>query len=110
MTNDLKWVATIATSAIDDEGVARSKAGPFRVALYRVEDQYFATAELCTHGEVSLADGYLEDGVIECPFHQGLFDVRTGAAVGPPCTVPLRTFPTRVVDGVIEVGLDSGEG
>jgi 3-phenylpropionate/trans-cinnamate dioxygenase ferredoxin component len=39
------------------------------------------------------------DCIVECPFHQGRFDVRTGAAMGAPVIVPLQTFPVQVVDG-----------
>lgn len=99
----MPWISTVATSQLDGEGLASAQAGKLWVALYKVEDDFFATSVLCTHGQASLADGYLEDYLIECPLHQGTFDVRTGAAIGSPCTVPVRTFPVRVVNGVIEV-------
>jgi nitrite reductase/ring-hydroxylating ferredoxin subunit len=41
--------------------------------------------------------------VIECPFHQGQFDIRTGEAVAAPCYEPIRTYPVRLADGILEV-------
>jgi naphthalene 1,2-dioxygenase system ferredoxin subunit len=99
----MPWIPTISTSAIDEEGLASAQAGKVWVALYRVEDEYYATAVVCSHGQASLADGYLEDYLIECPLHQGTFDVRTGEAVGAPCTVPVRSFPVKVEDNIIHV-------
>lgn len=105
----MPWIETISTDTLEGEGVTSAQAGKLWVALYQVDDEYFATSVLCTHGQASLADGYLEDFLIECPLHQGTFDVRTGAAVGAPCTVPVRSFPVRVDDGVIHVEVHDDE-
>lgn len=99
----MPWIQTIPTSTIGEEGLASAKAGDIWVAIYRVEKEYFATAILCSHGQASLADGYLEDFSIECPLHQGTFDVRTGEPTAAPCTVPVRAYPVKIEDGMILV-------
>lgn len=71
------------------------------LAVYCVEATYFVTDNLCTHGEAVLTEGCQEGTTIECPFHLGTFDVRTGEATGFPCTVPLKTYPVTVIDGWI---------
>jgi naphthalene 1,2-dioxygenase system ferredoxin subunit len=76
------------------------------VALYNVDGQIYATDDNCTHGRASLAEGYLEGDEIECPLHQGVFNVRTGKAVGRPCVVALKTYPVEVEDGLIYVNVD----
>jgi len=50
--------------------------------------------------------GYFDGDVIECPVHQGRFDVRTGRVLGAPASTPLRTYAVKVVDGdvYVEVG------
>ena len=85
------------------------QAGKLAVALYRAEDEYYASELVCTHGQASLADGYLEDFLIECPLHQGTFDIRTGEPVGAPCTIPVRTFPVKIENGVIHVEVGEDE-
>ena len=73
-----------------------------RVAVYLVEGQAFATEDLCTHGQSSLAeDGCLDGHIVECGMHLGTFDVRTGEAVGPPCIKALRTYPVEIRDGQV---------
>lgn len=62
------------------------------LAVYHYESAYYATDDLCTHGDASLAEGEIEDGTILCPFHMGSFDIRTGEAVASPCYIPLKTY------------------
>jgi 3-phenylpropionate/trans-cinnamate dioxygenase ferredoxin subunit len=69
-------------------------------ALYRLEEGEFALTDgLCTHTDAELSEGYLDGCVIECPKHNGRFDVRTGEAVRRPATRALRTYPVDVIDG-----------
>ena len=77
-----------------------------RGRVHRVTDEMerdLAAANRCTHGDALLCDGFLEGHEIECPHHQGRFDVRTGAATAAPAEVALATWPARVVDGRIEL-------
>jgi naphthalene 1,2-dioxygenase ferredoxin component len=105
----MPWIATVSPDEIDPEGAASAHAGTVRVALYKAGGEYFATSLMCTHGQASLADGYLDGHLIECPLHQGLFDIRSGEAVGPPCYEPLKTYPVRLVGGVLEVEVSDAE-
>ncbi len=73
------------------------------IAMVRDGDEVFALRDLCTHGAARLSDGYVENGCIECPLHQGLFALRTGAAMCAPLTEPVRTFPVRVVAERVQV-------
>lgn len=77
---------------------------PADIAIYRVDGEFFATADLCTHEDWSLGeDGDLEDHKIVCCLHQASFDVRTGEVIDFPATEPLRTYPVRVADGEVWV-------
>jgi nitrite reductase/ring-hydroxylating ferredoxin subunit len=62
------------------------------LAVYRLDGEFFATDDVCTHGAASLADGFVEDGQVECPYHAGRFDIRTGQPTGHPCTVALQVY------------------
>ncbi|MBI5263428.1 MAG: non-heme iron oxygenase ferredoxin subunit [Bradyrhizobium sp.] len=74
------------------------------LALFHIDAGVFATEDTCTHGIASLSEGSLDGEVIECPFHGGAFNVRTGCAEAEPCAVPLRTFEVILRDGTIYVG------
>jgi naphthalene 1,2-dioxygenase system ferredoxin subunit len=76
------------------------------IALFSVDGEVFATDNGCTHGNAKLCDGFVEGHEIECPFHQGRFDLRTGAATLAPCTQPIKVWPVKVEGG--RIWLDIG--
>jgi len=77
-------------------------------AIYRTEDDsFFATDGLCTHEAVPLADGLLDGFIIECPRHNGLFDIRTGEALRAPACEKLNTHRLTIEDDQIFVHLPS---
>jgi nitrite reductase/ring-hydroxylating ferredoxin subunit len=83
----------------------RVEADGLILAVYNVAGEFYVTDDQCTHGPGSLSEGYLEGDVIECNFHNGQFNVRTGEVVAPPCMVPIKTYRTVVENGrvLIEV-------
>lgn len=64
-----------------------------------------AVHNVCSHAYAKLDEGRLRGIRVICPLHGASFDVRTGAVLGAPATVPLASYPVRVVDGRIEVQL-----
>lgn len=66
------------------------------IVLYRVEGEFFATDDVCTHDGGPLSDGELEDHTIACPRHGAKFDIRTGAALTMPARVPTGTHEIKV--------------
>ena len=73
-----------------------------RLALYNIDGEVHATDDTCTHGAASLSeDGHVEGPLVECGWHNGSFDIRTGVACGMPCTEGLRSWPVRIVDGQV---------
>ena len=84
-------------------GTRKVEAGGLTVAVYKVEGSIYVTDDHCTHGPGSLSEGVLDGHEIECDFHQGCFDIRTGAVTAPPCVVPIKTYPVVVEDGRVTV-------
>lgn len=99
----VRWLRAGHTEDFGDEDVFGAEIQGTLVAVYRVGSEFFATQDLCTHGQARLSEGFLDDGLIECPLHQGLFNVKTGAPEGPPCTEPLRIYETKIEDGEIYI-------
>ena len=73
------------------------------VALYHLEEGFYATAAICTHEYAQLTLGELEGRRVTCPLHGARFDVVTGRVVTPPAFKPLKSYPTRVRQGRVEV-------
>jgi anthranilate 1,2-dioxygenase ferredoxin subunit len=87
-----------ATGDVDWNGALKVEAGDLTLAVFNVEGTFYVTDDACTHGPGSLSEGYLDGHVIECDFHNGAFDLRTGAVVTPPCMIPVRTYRV-IVEG-----------
>ena len=96
--------AADAASIPEGDAIVAQLAGR-EIAIFRVGNEFFATDNRCTHAAAPLADGYLEGEIIECPLHQGLFNVRTGEVLCTPPVRALRTYAVRVVAGQLEVCL-----
>lgn len=100
-----QWIKACMSNDIPDEDVIRFDYEGKTFAIYRKDDEFFATDGLCTHESVHLADGLVMDYTIECPKHNGRFDYRTGAARGAPVCINLKIYKTRVENGDVFIEL-----
>ncbi len=73
------------------------------LAVYRWKDGFYCTDDLCSHGEASLSEGYVENGQIFCPFHMGSFCISTGEPRAAPCSVPIRAYAVMEQDGELRI-------
>lgn len=96
MAGDEHWVEIARIGDVAENDVIEVTVGALCLALFHLDGRYFVTAGICTHAHARLAEGYIQDGTIECPLHQGLFDIQTGRAVGAPVSRDLQTFAVRV--------------
>lgn len=83
---------TIRVSSLQDRKPFKVTVDGEDVLLAKVDDAVFAVSDICTHSEVSLSEGDIEGCAIECWLHGSSFDLRTGAASGPPATSDLKTY------------------
>ena len=90
------WIDAAARDAVPEGDVIAVKVAGKEIALYEVEGEIYATDNLCTHGAARMSDGFLEGREIECPLHQGRFDVCTGKAMCAPLTDNIKTYPVRI--------------
>ncbi len=78
------------------------------ILLVNLDGALYALQGLCTHELTSLEDAYLEGDVLTCSMHYSGFDVRSGAVLDPPATLPLATYPVAVDGGRVVICLPSG--
>ena len=88
---------------LDEEDVIRFDHKGRTFCIYHTPDGFFATDGYCTHEEEHLEDGIVIGNVIECPLHQGRFDVTSGKALSAPACIDLETFPTRIEGGNVYI-------
>ena len=100
------WIDAAAHADVPQEDVIAVSAGGREIALYGVDGEVFATDNICTHGHARLCEGFLEGHEIECPLHQGKFDVRDGKPLCEPVTEALRAYPVKVEGGRVFLQVD----
>jgi naphthalene 1,2-dioxygenase system ferredoxin subunit len=99
------WKDISAFDDVPEEDVLGVQADGKDLALYNVEGQVYATGNICTHGHARLCDGFLEGFEIECPLHQGRFDIRDGRPLCEPVNEPVRVYPVKIEHGRVFIDL-----
>lgn len=100
------WVDALSVDDVPADDVLGVVVAGRDVAIYGVGYQVYATDNLCTHGNARLCDGFLDGHEIECPLHQGKFDVRNGTPTCEPVTQAVRSYPVRIDGGRVYLQLD----
>jgi|TARA_B100001741_G_C16175591_1_gene424355 3-phenylpropionate/trans-cinnamate dioxygenase ferredoxin subunit len=101
--SDNNWILVGTTDNVEVEDIIRFDHNDKTFCVYKLEDGFYATDGICTHEAVHLEDGLVMDNEIECPMHQGVFDIKTGEAISPPACDDLKTYPVKVEDNNIYI-------
>jgi len=101
------WHEVAQVGDIEEDDVIQVEVDNQVLAIYNLDGEFFATEGICTHEFTCLAEGWVFDGVIECPLHQGRFDIKTGEVKSAPVSVDLKTFPVKVEGKAIFVQVDN---
>jgi nitrite reductase/ring-hydroxylating ferredoxin subunit len=89
----LNLVRVCSRSEIQPGAARRVKLdGMAPLAVFLADDEIFVIDDTCTHGLASLADGWIDGDVVECPLHGGCFSIRTGEALSFPAVQPVRSY------------------
>ena len=66
------------------------------LAVFNLNGAFYVMDDTCSHGPGSLSEGPIHGDVVECDFHNGSFNIKTGEVVDPPCMIPMKTYPTHI--------------
>jgi 3-phenylpropionate/trans-cinnamate dioxygenase ferredoxin subunit len=98
-----RFVTVAKVGEIPEGGVKIARLDDREIAVFHVAGRYYAMADVCTHDGGPLAEGVLEDHVIECPRHGARFDIRSGAVLAMPATAPVPVYAVRIEGDDIQV-------
>ena len=104
MTTD--WIDAAAESDLWDGAGTGVQVQGRDIALFRIGETVYAIDNLCTHGHARLCDGFVEGHEIECPLHQGRFDLRSGQPTCEPASEAVKIYPVRIEGGRVCVRLE----
>ncbi|MDX6246142.1 MAG: 3-phenylpropionate/trans-cinnamate dioxygenase ferredoxin component [Frankiales bacterium] len=85
-----------AVTDVPDEGATRVIVGGIPLAIVRSDGEIYAIFDVCSHQDVPLSEGDVEDGAIECWLHGSRFDLATGRPIGLPATKPVPVYPVKI--------------
>jgi nitrite reductase/ring-hydroxylating ferredoxin subunit len=71
------------------------------LAVFNLNGAFYVIDDTCTHGPGSLSEGPICGDVVECDFHNGSFNIKTGEVVDPPCMIPIKTYVTKVENDTV---------
>ena len=99
----MTWIPVAPAASIASGDYAQLEVDGTLVAVFNIHGHFYAIDDICTHDGGELAGGAVEGDVVICPRHGARFCLRTGAALTPPAYEPVRTYPTRIRDGMVEL-------
>ena len=94
-------IALCKTEDVAAGTALKVEAGGLTLAVFNLNGHYFAMDDSCSHGPGSLSEGYVEGDEIECDFHNGRFNIKTGEVTAPPCMIPQKVYAVTVMDGTV---------
>jgi 3-phenylpropionate/trans-cinnamate dioxygenase ferredoxin subunit len=103
----VSYVRACGVADIADESAVRVTIDGVPIAVVKSEGEYFAIHDVCSHAEVPLSEGDIEDGRVECWLHGSQFDLRSGRPCQPPATRPVPVYPVKVDGDDVLVALRS---
>jgi 3-phenylpropionate/trans-cinnamate dioxygenase ferredoxin subunit len=77
------------------------------IAVVNSDGEFYAIYDVCSHAEVPLSEGEVEDGTIECWLHGSCFDLATGKPTGLPATKPVPVYPVKIDGDALYISLNN---
>lgn len=101
----MSWTNVCEVSQVKEEFPFSGTVGGKEIGIYLVDGELYALEDVCPHAYALLSQGFVEDGKVECPLHEAVFDIKTGQCLREPGGRDLRRYPLRVVDNRIQITL-----
>ena len=101
-----EYVRACAVDDVENDSAIRVVIGETPVAVVRSDGEVYAIYDVCSHAEVPLSEGEVEDQTVECWLHGSRFDLVTGKPTGLPATVPVPVYPVKIEGDDVYVAVE----
>jgi biphenyl 2,3-dioxygenase ferredoxin subunit len=99
-----RQLALCNRTEVESGKAIRVEKNGLTLAVFNLGGEFHVIDDTCTHGPGSLSEGCIIGDVVECDFHNGAFNIRTGEVVTPPCVIPIKTYRTVLdEDGLVSI-------
>lgn len=100
-----RWIKIDSESKFGED-VKVYQVNENRIAVFQLEDGFYAIEDTCSHEEASLSQGEVEEGVVECPLHGARFDIRSGRNLSFPAVIPVKSYAVKTENGEIFIEIE----
>jgi 3-phenylpropionate/trans-cinnamate dioxygenase ferredoxin component len=101
----MNWTKVCSLSQLEEESAIGVEVGAEQVCVARSNGQVYALRDVCSHADIPLSEGEVDEGTVECWLHGSRFDLSTGMPDGLPANRPVPTFPVKVEGDDVLIGL-----
>jgi 3-phenylpropionate/trans-cinnamate dioxygenase ferredoxin subunit len=101
----LEYITVGSIDELDDGGRLFIEIDNLPIVILRINGQFYAIGDVCSHDDGPVGEGQIEGYEIICPRHGARFDIRNGKVLALPAFVDIPSYPVRVIDGQIEIGM-----
>jgi 3-phenylpropionate/trans-cinnamate dioxygenase ferredoxin subunit len=98
-----EWIDVIAANALTEGDHVVVDVDGVAVAVFKLDGQFYALEDVCTHDGAEIAGGTRDGEVIICPRHGARFCIKTGAVLSPPAYEDIPKMAVRVMNGQVQV-------
>jgi len=96
MSPACQYLSLCKKSDVSEGKAIKIEKNGLTLAVFNLNGEYYVTDDVCTHGPGSLSEGEINGDEVECDFHNGAFNIKTGEPTAPPCMIPLKTYKTHI--------------
>ena len=97
----MNWFPVCQADEVSEDEPKAVEVNGHKVGIFKLEEQLFAVENVCPHAYALLTDGFIDEGTVECPLHEAIFDIETGRLESGPGCRNLQTFPLKEQGGQI---------
>ena len=97
------WIDVGSVAEIAESTPIHIETDGIKIVVFRLQQQFYAIENICTHDGGELSGGCVENEEIICPRHGARFSIKTGEALSAPAYEPVTTFPTRIINDIVQV-------
>ncbi len=97
------WIDVCAADSVAENENVIVEVDGTDVAIFKIEGQFYAIEDVCSHDGAEIASGELQGDEIICPRHGARFCVKTGEVKCAPAYENIETFPLQIVDGQLQI-------
>lgn len=98
----MSWIGVCDAEQVQED-FPLAATSTVKIGVYLIDGEYYALEDVCPHAYALLSQGFVEDGKVECPLHEAVFDVKTGQCLHGPGGRNLNRYPVRVFENQIQI-------